>query len=89
MNIGETQSEKDVTRLQESRNIVKEILKFGVSDDQKLDIIYYLTLELENRSSIIAITDLLKKIRTGIKPGEESQYVNKEPDSGKNKLLGV
>ena len=89
MKLGKTQSEKDVTRLQVSRDIVKEILKFGVSEDQKLDVIYYLSLELENRASIVILTDALKKIRSGIKPGEESQYVNRDPDSGKNKLLGV
>ena len=89
MKIGETKNERDVTRIQESRDIVKEILNFGVSDDQKLDIIYFLSLELENRETIVELTGALKKIRSGIKPDEESQYVNKEPDSGSKKLLGV
>ena len=89
MKIGETESEKDVSRIQESRDIVKEILRFGVSEEQKIDIIYFLTLELENRTAIEEITNKLKKFRSGIKPGEESQYVNKEPDGEKKKLLGV
>jgi hypothetical protein len=86
MKVGES---KSVKSLQESRQIVKEILKFGVSESQKIDVIYFLTLELENREAIEQITNILKKFRSGIKPDEKTQYGNKDPDSGDNKLLGV
>ena len=89
MKVGKTKSERDVTRIQESRDIVKKILDFGVSEAQKIDIIYFLSLELENRAALLEISNILKKIRSGIKPDEESQYVNKEPDGAKKKLLGV
>ena len=89
MKIGKTENEKCVRSIQESRSIVKEILEFGVNESQKLDIIYFLSLELESRAALEEITKILKKYRSGIKPDEESQYVNKEPDSGDKKLLGV
>ena len=89
MKLGETKSEQDVRKVQESRDIVKEILNFGITEEQKLDVIYFLSLELENRDIILEISNLLKKFRSGIKPDEESQYVNKEPGGGKKKLLGV
>ena len=89
MKIGETSSEKDVRRIQESRDIVKTIIDYGVNEGHKLDILYFLSLELENRSALEDITKILKKYRSGIKPDEESQYDEKEPDSDNNKLLGV
>tara|TARA_B100000214_G_C23974250_1_gene631875 strand:+ start:12474 stop:12743 length:270 start_codon:yes stop_codon:yes gene_type:complete len=89
MKLGETSSEKDVKRIQESRDIVKTIINYGVNEDHKLDILYFLSLELENRSALEDITKILKKYRSGIKPDEESQYDEEEPDSKSNKLLGV
>jgi hypothetical protein len=89
MKLGETTNEKDVRRITEARDIVKEIINFGVTEDHKLDILYFLTIELENRAAIEEITTILKKYRLGIKPDEESQYVNNEPDDKSTKLLGV
>ena len=89
MKLGETTSEKDVRRVQESRDIVKTIIDYGVNEGHKLDIIYFLSLELENRSALEDITKILKKYRSGIKPDEESQYDDVEPDSNDTKLLGV
>jgi hypothetical protein len=89
MKVGETTSEKDVRRVQESREIVKTIIDYGVNEGHKLDIIYFLSIELENRSALEDITKILKKYRSGIKPDEESQYDGEEPDSNNTKLLGV
>ena len=89
MKLGEKKKKKDVRRITESRDIVKEIINFGVTEDNKLDILYFLAIELENRSAIEEITTILKKYRLGIKPDEESQYVNNEPDGKNKKLLGV
>jgi len=90
MKLGKTETDTDVERITESRNIVKEILRFGVSESHKLDIMYFLALELESRPALEEITKILKKYRSGIKPDEETQYVNTESDNtSTSKLLGV
>ena len=43
------------------QNIVSEILKFGVSQQQILRIAYLLSLELENREAMIDISTSIKK----------------------------
>ena len=88
MKIGETQNELDVKRIQESRDIVKQIIDYGVTEQHKMDIIHFISLELENNSAIKDINKILKKYRLGIKPDEESEYDNDIPD-GSNKLLGI
>lgn len=45
----------DIMSLEKSRNIVKEILDFGTSENEKMKIIELLCLELEN-------TEIMKKI---------------------------
>jgi len=90
MKIGKTQTEKDVTSIQESRDIVKEIIKFGVTEQQKLDVLYFLSLEVENRQLLEKLTLLLKLYRSKIKPNEESEYDNKESTTKDiKKLLGM
>ena len=42
------------------REIVKEIIEFGVSEDQKLQIIHLLSLELESRDKMLGISSLVK-----------------------------
>ena len=88
MKIGESNSEIEVKRIQESRDIVKKIIEFGVTEQHKIDIIHFLSLELENNQLLKDINKILKKFRLGIKPDEESEYDNKGPDDS-NKLLGV
>lgn len=56
----------------ECRKIVKEIKDFGVSQRQILFLIQQLGLELENRETMIAITDAVKKHRDKI-PVEEQK----------------
>ena len=72
--------EKTAKRKQESRKIVKEIIDFGVKEDQKYDIIFNLSLTLENNSALKEITSVLKKYMTTI---------NTEPEEGniKNRLI--
>ena len=50
-------------RRQACRDIVREINRFGVSQRQKLYIVYLLALELENREHTLAITDAIKSVR--------------------------
>ena len=60
-----------------ARNITKEILDFGVSEDQKLDIIYLLSLSLENNNCMKDIANILKNYRENINKEEEDNNVNK------------
>jgi hypothetical protein len=46
--------------------IVKSINEFGVSESQKLELIYLLSLELENREHLQEISDLAKKCKSGV-----------------------
>ena len=49
----------------QARNIVQEILNFGVSQQQMLHIAYLLVLELEDRDAMITITGCIKKFTDG------------------------
>ena len=92
MKIGKMDTEINVESLSKCRSIVKEIIKFGVNEQQKIDIIYFLTLELENRVLIENISQIIKKHRTVIKPEQNTEYGNDIQDlssSKDNKLLGV
>tara|TARA_Y100001958_G_C21092541_1_gene445184 strand:+ start:665 stop:886 length:222 start_codon:yes stop_codon:yes gene_type:complete len=63
----------DIMSLEKSRNIVKEILDFGTSENEKMKIIELLCLELEN-------TDVMKQIITILKS-------NQANDADKQKKL--
>lgn len=77
--------EKLAREKQQSREIVKEIVSFGVSEQQKLDIIFSLSLHLESNELMKEINDLLKKYREVInKPEETDNNIN---DSDKPKII--
>ena len=67
--------EKLAKEKQQSREIVKEILTFGVSEQQKLDIINGLVVSLENNEALKDISEILKKYR---------EVINKEEDADNN-----
>ena len=48
---------KLIKRKQESREIVKKIIDFGVTEDQKIDIMFNIALTLENNSAMKDITN--------------------------------
>ena len=52
---GETNTDKWVKEMSRSRDIVAEILNFGVSEEQKIKIIHLLSLELEDRNLMLSI----------------------------------
>lgn len=60
MQYGKTNFEDELEQTVKSREIVKEILDFGVSDFQKIKIIELLGLELENRDLMLKIVDIVK-----------------------------
>ena len=51
---------QDLLSIEKSRNIVKEILDFGVSENEMLKIIELISLELENREIMNNIINIVK-----------------------------
>ena len=68
--------EKKAKRKEESRQIVKEIINFGIKEDQKYDIMFNLALTLENNESLKEITTILKKYMTVINSEKEESNIN-------------
>jgi hypothetical protein len=92
MKVGKTETEQLAESILTCRNIVKEIINFGTTDEQRIDIIHFLALELENRNALEKITAVTKKLRTTINQEEEDGYNedNVVQNSGNdNKLIGV
>lgn len=50
----------DLKRKQESRDIVKEIMNFGIAQSQIYDIMYNLSLNVENNENMKEISNFLK-----------------------------
>ncbi len=61
---------------QKSRDIVKEVLDFGVTEQQKLDIINGIIISLENNKALKDLSEVLKKYR---------EIINKDEDTDNNK----
>jgi len=58
---GQTETEIWAAESLKSRQIVNEILKFGVNQKQILQIISLLSLELEDRATLVRISDAAKE----------------------------
>tara|TARA_B100000686_G_C16775358_1_gene968043 strand:+ start:2340 stop:2567 length:228 start_codon:yes stop_codon:yes gene_type:complete len=56
MKIGKTENELHLEKMTICREIVKKIIDFGVTEKQKQQIIYLLSLELENRDVMLSIS---------------------------------
>ena len=70
--------ENEAKRKQESRDIVKTIIEFGVTDDQKIDIMYFLSLSLSNNEKMKNIANFLKNHKSSINTdNSESSIKNK------------
>jgi len=65
--------EREAKRKQESRDIVKTIIDFGVNEDQKIDIMYFLSMTLENNESMKEITSFLKNYKNSINIDENKE----------------
>jgi hypothetical protein len=63
--IGQTETEQWANETLKSRQIVSEILKFGVSQRQILGIIKLLAMELEDREALVAISSVVKEALDG------------------------
>ena len=77
--------EKLAREKQIARDIVKEVLSFGVSENQKLDIVHGIVLSLENNSALKDINEVLKKYREVINKDEDSD--NNIKDNDKPKII--
>ena len=70
------------TLKKEARQITKTILEYGVTEDQKIDIMFNMAITLENNEAMKEITAVLKKFRETINKTE-----NIENNSVKKKIL--
>ena len=64
--------EKLAREKQKAREIVQEIINFGVTEQQKYDVIHGICLSLENNSALKDIIETLKKYRDVINKEEET-----------------
>lgn len=60
-----------------SRDIVKEIESFGVSEDQKIDIMYFLALTLQDNNDMQKVCKFLKNFKKNINTEETANNNNK------------
>ena len=77
--------EKLAREKQKSREIVQEIINFGVTEQQKYDIIHGICLSLENNEALKEIVTLLKNYREVI--NKEEQTDNNITDIDKPKII--
>jgi S-adenosylmethionine synthetase len=63
MDIGKTDTELEADKMLECRKIVKNLVKFGICDKQKVQIMYLLSLEMESRDSMNIVIEAVEKIK--------------------------
>jgi len=69
---GKTEHDAWFEKVSECREIVREILDFGVDEMQKIKIIYLLALELENRN----LLEIVSKASDNVLNEKESDNYN-------------
>ena len=69
---GETKTDRWAFESQKSREIVSEIMNFGINQDQLNQIINLLALELENRDHMNEYRNVFKNIQKSDLAGNES-----------------
>ena len=69
---GETSTDRWARDMTRSREIVAEIMRFGVSQAQLTQIINLLALELEDRDAMLAFTNAYKDLQEDTLELEES-----------------
>ena len=60
MKYGKTEREAEVEKTIECREIVKKIIEYGVNENQKIKIIKFIAMELENRNLMLEIVNIIK-----------------------------
>lgn len=85
MKIGKSVLEDEAEKILECRQIVKNLVNFGVTEKQKIHIIYLLSLELESRDNMKKIIDIIKNINNEsedqkfILTNQNDEYNNNKP----------
>jgi hypothetical protein len=74
---GSSQTEDELKKIMACRDIVKEILNFGVSQKQILMIIQFLGYELENHEQMTEVVALTKEFLKG----ENGLLINQTEDN--------
>tara|TARA_A100001011_G_scaffold393650_3_gene484058 strand:- start:7281 stop:7562 length:282 start_codon:yes stop_codon:yes gene_type:complete len=89
--IGETEAELEASQLVECRKIVRNVINFGITEKQKIHLIYLLSLELESRDAMNIIVDAVEKIKNLDEDIKFSltQQENDYNDNQKPKLLEI
>lgn len=88
--IGSTEIEIDAGEMLECRQIVKNLNNFGITEKQRIQLIYLLSLELESKDAMDIIVNAVKEIKNldqSIKyslTNEEIEYNEEKP-----KLLDI
>lgn len=59
---GETGSEEDLAQILQCRDIVKEVLKFGVNQRQILLLIQFFGQELEKHEHMVEVVELAREL---------------------------
>jgi hypothetical protein len=77
--------ERKAKKRKESRDIVIEIINFGVTEEQKYDIMLNLALTLENNNAMKNITKELKNFITAINNEQEDNTI--KIDNKKSKII--
>ena len=70
--------EKEAKLKEESRQIVKEIENFGINDSQKIDVMYFLCLTLNDNIALKEITKTLKKFKKNINNENSNNNIKKD-----------
>jgi hypothetical protein len=74
---GRTSEEKRIEKIMQCREIVSEILKFGVDEFQKAKIIQLVSLEMENRDFMLRVAECYRL------------FDEEEENNSENKILTV
>ena len=73
---GETTDEKSVKDRARCREIVSEIMRFGVTQEQIVQIAYLLSLELEDREAMLHLSKACKEVLDDDVPKSSSLIIN-------------
>ena len=73
--MNKNKSKKIATDRSKAREIVNEILNFGVNEDQKMHILYLIAINLESVEAMKDITNFLKKYQVSINTDKEDSTI--------------
>ena len=67
--------EKIAIQKEESRAIVKKIIDFGITEDQKIDIMYFLAMNLHDNATMKEICLFLNKFTNKVNKEDENNKI--------------